>query len=362
MRFSLPRPSDYHTHFRQGEMLKTVAPYTARRCGRALLMPNTTPPIASARAVVRYYGEVIPHMDSCEPVMTLKLMPYTTPVIIKEAFGVGAKAAKLYPEGVTNNSEDGIPAPWLQTAERADTGICVGNLLNPHLSKNLQDSLGAMEKLGMVLCLHGEMPGRDTITPGAHQPDKIDSFLPWVRWVLNNYPKLRVVLEHITTKREVNFIRWCSINFNIAATITAHHLVIRLEDIIGGKLRPHLFCKPIAKFEEDRLALLGAVMSGEGSFFLGTDNAPHPITVKECEECCAGVWFPNWLEYLVGVFEEAGKLDVLPAFTSIFGDTFYKLPTVGGELTLIKEPWKVPHEENGLKPFLGGKTLSWQLV
>jgi dihydroorotase len=319
-------------------------------------MPNTKPPIVTAKHVVKYRNEISPFLNPCQPIMTLKLSPLTTPQIIKDAWDVGAKAAKLYPEGVTTNSHDGIPACWLLTPQ----------------PNTFYDSIKMMEDIGMILCMHGEMPGVDTFTsPYAHQHavpgvhDKIGKFLNWIHWVTNHYPRLKMVLEHITTKNEITTILELNKKgIKIAGTVTIHHMVITHEHIIKEKLKPHLFCKPIAKFEEDRQALCDLIDANHPCFFLGTDNAPHTVKNKENEECCAGVWFPSWLEYFVEKFySEAGiPLGKIVNFTSKFGDEFYGLPTVDRQIEFVRENWKLSKIQNGLKPFLGGRIFTWKII
>lgn len=361
MNLTIPAASDYHVHLRQGDMMAAVAPHTASQCGRALLMPNTTPPVAAAEDVERYRQEAVRALGpDCDPVMTVKLLPATTPETIRAAMGAGAVAAKLYPEGVTTNAHDGVPGDWLAQNPKDAEG-----------AGRFRDCLKEMERVGMVLCCHGEMPGHRTFICSDRswpETDRIGGFVPFLTSVVATHPRLRVVLEHVTTAPEVDFVRaWRHRGRTVAATITPHHLTTTLEDIVGGMLKPHLFCKPVPKFEEDRLALVAAATSGEPCFFLGSDSAPHLKGKKEAKECCAGVFnAPVLLPVLAEVFEAAGNLGHLANFTSRDGDMFYGLPPTGREVTLVKEDWQVPDSydtpDGPVVPFRSGETLRWRVA
>mgnify|MGYP001558006132 FL=1 len=252
--------------------------------------------------------------------------------MIYAAKGAGAIAAKLYPVGMTTNSDDGI-----------------SDILA------MYPVFAAMERAGMVLCLHGEKPGVFTL-------DREGAFIPSLCEIVDAFPGLKIVLEHITTAESVRLI--ARMPATVAATITVHHLYLTLDDVIGGMLRPHAFCKPIAKRPEDRANLILAATSGDPKFFLGTDSAPHLCGKKECDGGCAGVWVPHAMEALTAKFEEHGKLDRLGDFTSRFGAEHYGQPLNQGFLEMRREPepWIVPDEISGIVPFLAGQKLNWRIV
>ncbi len=338
-RLKIRRPDDFHVHLRQGEMLRHVVAATAVSFRRALVMPNTTPPIRTGADAMAYRERICAMakeelgagMWGFQPLMTIKLLVSTTPEIVREAAKVGVVAAKLYPAGVTTNSDDGVhPADML--------------ILGPVFE--------AMQDVDMVLCLHGEMPGVFCL-------DREEKFLDTLRMIAKAYPRLRIVLEHVTTAAAVAAV--ALLPPTVAATVTAHHLVLTLDDVVGDRLRPHHFCKPIAKYESDRLALVAVVTSGNPKFFLGTDSAPHARGTKECDGGCAGVYTaPVAMEVLAEVFEQQAALDRLEAFTSTFGARFYGLPLNEGYIELVKEPVDVPKElPGGLVPFRAGGKLSW---
>jgi len=263
--------------------------------------------------------------------MTIKLMADTTPEMIHAAYRRCAIAGKLYPEGVTTNSEDGIK--------------------NIH---ELFPVFEAMGDVGMVLSLHGEVPG-------VFCMDREKAFLDTLGTIAHKFPKLRIVLEHITTQEAVKTVR--GLPNNVAATITAHHLVLNLDDVVGGMLQPHNFCKPIAKRPEDQEVLREAAIGGNPKFFLGTDSAPHLRPKKECASGCAGVYTaPVAMPILAHVFEEENALDKLANFTSKFGADFYKLPPPNGTLLLEKgEPWTIPETSfYDVVPLWAGRQIAWK--
>jgi dihydroorotase len=367
VRISVPRVGDYHLHVRQGALLAKVAKYTARVCSRALLMPNTVPgdgldgPIAAARDVEQYRGLVSGPLAPTRPLLTVKLLESTTPEVVRGAHRAGAVAAKLYPRGATTNAADGIPTDFLEVARYADLGS-KGRLRSG--DRNFLDCLGEMEALGMVLCCHGEMPNYPALPDRGPTLTSSLAFLDFLEVVLGMFPKLRVVLEHVTTREEVERVRrWHDEGGGrIAATITPHHLWMTLEQVVGRRLYPHNFCLPVAKFPGDREALVAAAVSGHPAFFLGSDSAPHPREAKECSQGCAGVYCaPVLVEAVVQVFAEQGALNRLPGFLAYHGDAFYRQERAEGELRLVREPWVVPLDCDGLRPFLAGERLEWSL-
>jgi dihydroorotase len=345
----VPAPFDAHLHLRQGELLRQVAPYTDEVCSRALLMPNTEPPIDTPDRLAVYQREVSAALRRTEPLFTFKITPGVArmPEYLQAFKQMGCVAGKLYPEGVTTNSQDGVDAFTLHTLQRSDNWLI--------------QLLRRMADYGLVLCVHGEMPN-------AFVLDREESFLSCLHAILNLVPGLRVVLEHVTTEAGVRFV------FNnahsrsgtrpqLAATITPHHLMMTLDDVIGDKIRPHNFCKPVAKARADRESLIKAATSGSPFFFLGSDSAPHPVSAKECASGCAGVFCaPVMLPVLATVFEENGLLSRLPGFVHENGANFYGLLPAAGLVRLSREPWRVPDSCGGVVPFLAGQRLTWKAV
>ena len=340
-RLKIRRPDDFHVHLRQGEMLRHVVPSTAVTFGRALVMPNTTPPIRTGADAMAYKERICAmakeelgeRMWGFRPLMSIKLLDSTTPEIVREAAKMGVVAGKLYPAGVTTNSDDGVHVDAAGILE-------------------LRPVFDAMEKADMVLCLHGEMPGVFCL-------DREKAFLDTLRGIARAFPRLRIVLEHVTSEAAVMMVSM--LPSTVGATVTAHHLVLTLDDVVGDRLRPHHFCKPIAKYESDRQALVMAATSGNPKFFLGTDSAPHARETKECDGGCAGVYTaPVAMEVLAEVFERADAMNRLEGFTSEYGARFYGLPLNEGYVELVKEPVEVPKElPGGLVPFRAGAQLSW---
>ncbi len=339
---TIRRPDDFHVHFREGQMLKDVAPLTAKNFGRALVMPNLKQPILNGAMVHEYRQEIMEATRGLgfTPLMTIKITAATTPKTIRDGQDFGVIAGKLYPEGVTTNSEDGV-----------------------RNVKDLYLVFAEMERVGMVLSIHGEKPT-------AFVLDREKEFLPDVQEIVRTFPKLKVVLEHITTVEAVEFVE--SAREGVAATITIHHLLITLHDLLcfkrGGNefLNPHLYCKPIAKYPRDREALVGAALSSNPKFFFGSDSAPHPRGNKESGCGCAGVFTaPVALPLLVKFFIKYQAFEKLEPFTSEFGARFYGLRVLNlGTITLEKKEWLVPgeHAFGGVVPFMSGEKIAWQIM
>lgn len=328
------RPDDWHVHLRDGDMLRKMAPHTSRHFSSALIMPNTTKPILTRDDAVRYRKEVIESIGDVNsgfvPFMTIKLTAQTTPEIIRECKG-DVRAAKLYPEGVTTNSEDGV--------RTVDT---------------LYPVFEEMERVGMVLCIHGE-------TPGVFTLDREHSYLKTVKDICRTFPRLKIVLEHVTTESAVGYVSL--LPDTVAATITVHHLFLTLDSVIGGSLKPHLFCKPVAKRPSDRDALIEAATGGNPKFFLGTDSAPHLVGKKECASGCAGVFTaPVAMSCLAELFANVrGGFEVLEKFSSENGCRFYRVSPSMGKIRLVQEDWTVPEQYDGVVPFRAGDTLRWNV-
>ena len=335
-------------------MMNAVTPYTRRYAGRVLAEPNTVPPIVDTVGAMAYGHTLRQLMPGVDVLVAVKMMRSTKPGDLRELIRSGlAAAVKLYPEGVTTHSGDGVPEAVLR---KPDAHTWIG------------DQLDVMQKSGGVLQMHGEMPGQED--PLTREPD----FFPFVEWVLTNFPRLRVSLEHITTDAAVKFVdEKASRGALIAGTITVHHLIIHLGHLLGsacsdgwqygdGKLHPHLHCWPCAKRPGDRNQLIWAATSGRPWFFLGSDTAPHPKDAKEAACGCAGVFTaPVLPEALVQVFDDQNAIDRLPGFAANFGDRFYGKSPTSRTLRLVPQPWTVPELTAGVVPFLAGRMLRWSL-
>jgi dihydroorotase len=332
---TIRRPDDWHVHLRDGDMLKAVAPYTARQFARAIVMPNLVPPITSVEAANAYRERIIAAAGPCfTPLMTAYLTDDTSPDEIARGHEESAWiAAKLYPAGATTNSASGV------------TDI-----------RNISSVLERMEKIGMVLCVHGEVTD-----PDVDMFDREATFIEWVlSGVVRDFPGLKIVFEHITTADAADFVLGSA--DNIAATVTPQHLIINRNAIFAGGLRPHAYCLPVAKREEHRLAVRKAATSGSAKFFLGTDSAPHSREAKESSCGCAGIFnAPFALESYATVFDDEGALDKFEAFASLNGPRFYGLPLNEGTITLEHAEVEVSTEINGIVPFHAGETLGWRL-
>jgi dihydroorotase len=331
---TIRKPDDWHAHLRDGEMLQRVAPYTARQFARAIVMPNLVPPVASVEAARDYRKRILEATaPGFTPLMTCYLTDQANPDEIARGHSEGVwVAAKLYPAGATTNSASGV------------TDI-----------RNIYPALARMEKIGMVLCVHGEVTD-----PEVDVFDREAVFIDRVLSRLTSYvPELKIVLEHITTSDAVDFVA----TGRVGATITPQHLIFNRNALFAGGLRPHAYCLPVAKREEHRLAVRRAAVSGWPNVFLGTDSAPHARHAKESACGCAGIFnAPYALESYAGVFEEEGALEKLEAFASINGARFYDLPVNEETVTLERTKIEVPQEIEGLVPFHAGETLGWRLL
>lgn len=336
---TLRRPDDWHLHLRDGDMLAAVLPSTANVFGRAIIMPNLTPPVARAADAAAYRERILaalPAGTGFTPLMTAYLTDGTDPEDIAQGHADGIfTAAKLYPAGATTNSDNGV------------TDIA-----------NIRDVLATMERIGMPLLVHGEVTD-----PAVDIFDREKVFIERVlKPTLDDLPGLKVVFEHITTAEGVEFVR--STGPTVGATITPHHLVINRNALFAGGMRPHMFCLPVAKRERHRLALVDAATSGEAAFFLGTDSAPHPVSAKETDCGCAGIFnAPSALEVYAQVFDHEGALDKLEAFASLNGPAFYGLPVNEGTVTLSRgargaDPLLSVGDEDVL-PFDTGTPVNW---
>ncbi len=339
---TIPKPDDWHLHLRDGAMMRAVLPFSAAQFGRAIVMPNLTPPVTTVAYAAAYRKrilEALPEGLSFDPLMTCYLTDSTDPEEVARGFEENVfRAVKLYPARATTNSEFGVSA-W----------------------ENVRPVLARMEKIGMPLLVHGEEadPEIDIFDREAMFIDRVLS------WMTADYPALRIVLEHITTREGADFVR--NAGENIGATVTPHHLMLNRNDLLAGGIRPHHYCLPVLKRERHRLALREAVASGDPSFFLGTDSAPHPVGDKETDCGCAGIFnAPAALEIYAMAFEEMGALDRLEGFASRNGPAFYGLPVSDETVTLVRSARDVPDVIRvgggaDVRPFYAGSELPWRL-
>jgi dihydroorotase len=341
-RISIQRPDDWHVHLRDGAALKAVAGFTARRFGRAIVMPNLKPAITTTDMARSYRQRILaalPAGTRFEPLLTLYLTNTTAAAEIDSALASGfIHGVKLYPAGATTHSDAGV------------TDI-----------KQVYGVLAHMEEAGMRLLVHGESPEGDVdvFDRETHYIDKVLAPL------IDRFPKLKVVFEHITTSRAVEFVQ--AARAGVAATITPQHLLHNRNAIFAKGIRPHYYCLPILKREQDRQALLAAATSGNPRFFLGTDSAPHERATKENACGCAGMFTAHAaIEFYAEAFESAGRLDRLEGFASHFGADFYGLPRHTERITLLKEPWTAPDTlafgDGALVPYRAGEPVAWRLA
>jgi len=338
---TITRPDDWHLHLRDGEMLSAVLPDTARRFGRAIIMPNLKLPVTTTAAALAYRQrilDVIPDGLRFEPLMTLYLTDETLPVEIAAAkTSAHVHAVKWYPAGATTNSASGV----------TDISHCY-------------EVLSAMEEHALPLLVHGEVtdPTVDVFDREAVFIER--HLIP----VMERFPGLRIVLEHITTHQAATFVQ--AAPPQVAATITAHHLLLNRNALFVGGLQPHHYCLPVLKRETHRQALVKAATSSDPKFFLGTDSAPHLRNAKESACGCAGIYSAHGaIELYAEIFEQAGALDRLEAFSSFYGADFYGLPRNRDTLTLERQPWQVPEElqmgNASVVPLRAGETMCWCL-
>ena len=338
---TITTPDDWHLHFRDGDTLNETVPATARCFRRAIVMPNLVPPVTTGKMVNDYRERILaasPSGSDFEPLMTLYLTNETSAETISDAKAAGAVAVKLYPAGATTNSD-----------------AAVSDL------SHLEPVFEAISEQGLLLLIHGEVTDGD-IDIFDREKVFIDRHL---NDIVENFPDLKVVFEHITTKDAVDFV--VSASENVAATITPQHLLLNRNDLLVGGVRPHNYCLPVLKRNTHQAALRHIVASGSPKFFLGTDSAPHEKHRKEAACGCAGC-YSAWsaIELYVQVFDDLGALDKFEGFASHHGPDFYGLPRNKGTITLVKQNWQTPEEiilPNGstIVPFFAGQTLSWKL-
>lgn len=337
---TITRPDDWHIHLRDGAQLKDTVRDASRYMGRAIIMPNLVPPATNTEEALAYRQRIMDQnpQGNFDPLMVLYLTNNTSPEEIVKAKESGLiYAAKLYPAGATTNSDSGV------------TDV-----------KNIYPVLEAMQKVGMLLLVHGEVTDA-SIDIFDREKTFIDSIL---KDIVNDFPELKIVLEHITTKDAAEFVS--NAGENVAATITAHHLLFNRNHMLAGGIRPHYYCLPILKRNIHQEALIKAATSGSKKFFLGTDSAPHMQHAKEAACGCAGSYTAHAaIELYAEVFEAAGALDKLEAFASFNGPDFYDLPRNSDTITLVKESWDVPTSyplgTEKVVPIRAGEQIAWQV-
>lgn len=329
MDYTLTSPLDMHIHFREGAMLRLVAPLSARHFAGGVIMPNLVPPVDSLERLVRYRTEIDAAIGGTgfTPYMTLFFRAYSEEELrAAQPYIIGVK---LYPAGVTTNSKAGVQR-----------------------IRDAEPTLEIMENLGIPLLVHGETAG--------FVLDREREFLPIYAHLARGFPRLTIVMEHITTREAVALL---DEHPNLYATITLHHLQITLDDVAGGLLQPHLFCKPIAKRPEDRAALVQAALAPHPKVMFGSDSAPHPVSAKEAAACSAGVFSaPVALPLLVELFEQHDALDRLQAFVSDHAQRIYGVNPPRKTVVLQREPWTVPQRYGDVTPYYAGRTIEWQVV
>jgi dihydroorotase len=337
---TITRPDDWHVHLRDNEVLVDTVRDISRYNGRALIMPNTVPPITTTELAIAYKDRIMSAQprEQFTPLMALYLTDNTTSEEIIKAKSSGiVYAAKLYPAGATTNSDSGVTS-----------------------AKNIYHVLQTMQEVGMLLLIHGEVTTHD-----VDIFDREKAFLDTVLApIVNDFPDLKIVLEHITTADAANFVKNAS--DNVAATITAHHLMYNRNHMLAGGIRPHFYCLPILKRNTHQLALIDAATSGNKKFFLGTDSAPHAQDQKENACGCAGSYTAHAaLELYAEVFEAEGKIENLEKFASLNGPDFYGLPRNSDTVALTKQSWTVattmPFGDNQVVPIKGGEAVEWMV-
>lgn len=335
---TITRPDDWHVHLRDGDVLKDTVKDISRYNGRALIMPNTIPPVTNTQMAIDYHNRIMAQnpREQFKPLMALYLTDNTSCDEIRAAKASGSVvAAKLYPAGATTNSDSGVTD-----------------------AKNIYPVLKTMQEVGMLLLVHGEVTHHD-VDIFDREKKFLDNVLAPI---VNDFPDLKIVLEHITTSDAAAFVQ--NANENVAATITAHHLLYNRNHMLVGGIKPHFYCLPILKRNTHQQALIDAATSGSKKFFLGTDSAPHAQGMKESACGCAGSYTAHAaLELYAEVFELAGKLENLEGFASHNGPDFYGLPRNTDTVTLTKESWSVPESmpfgSDVVIPIRAGENISW---
>ncbi len=339
------RPDDFHVHLRQGDLLQVVLPFTSCVFSRAVAMGNLSTPIVTAQQIRDYRLEILAHRinSSFSPIMSVMLVNGMTPEILAETHKVGTQVLKLIPGGTSTNSNEGVPLAELE---------------------KYYSVLAKAQELGMIFSGHFELIMDPKTGENIPELKREERAIPYLKAIVREFPGLKVVVEHVTTKRMIQLVK--DSPDNVAATITAHHLLLEAKDVIDEKgvaINPFNYCKPIAKTEEDREAVVGAAISSNPKFFFGSDSAPHPFSAKRRIPPAAGIFSaPVALLLLTQVFGERAALSRLEGFVSQSGARFYGLPPNPDTITLEEKDWMVPESIKGIPVFWGGKILKWQVA
>ena len=331
MTLTLPRPDDWHVHLRQGEATAAYARAHSRGFGRVLAMPNTLPPLTAPRDIEAYRKTAMDAAPGLEVEAAFRLMPGMGEADVAALAAAGVPAGKYYPDGATTNSAGGI-GHWRQ----------------------IEAALAAMEEHDLILAVHGE-------DPEAPVMEREERFLSAFAEIRAAFPRLRMILEHVSSAAGVRAVREDA--GPTAATVTVQHLCYTLDDLLGGMLDPHLFCKPVVKFGSDRAAIQDRVLAGDERFFFGSDSAPHPRVRKESPGAPAGSYAaPMALQAVVSWLDGRDALERAEPFLCAFGRTFYRREPNPGTVTLERRPWTVPEESEGCVPLMAGRQLPWRLA
>ncbi len=338
------RPDDMHFHPRSGNMLRMVLPYTSRVFARGVVMGNLSNPVVTGSEAIAYQREIKSIDPLFTPIMTIMLTNRTTPRIVEDAFNRGIKVIKYIPKNVSTNSEEGISLE--------------------ELLRDYYPVLKMAQRLKMIFSAHWE----DSIenksrSKAINEMNREARAIQYLKKVHNSFPKLKIVAEHASSCELINFVEKAS--DKVAATLTIHHAILNIEDVMnsnGTIHNPHHYCRPIAKAEIDRLAVVRTMVNGNPKFFFGSDSAPHPMSAKEADPPVAGIFTaPVALPLLCEIFEEHGALQKLENFVSVFGARFYGLPLNDDEVVIRRKEWKVLKRAGNVKIFKGGETLRWQV-
>ena len=331
MKIVLTTPDDWHVHLRQGEALESYAQTHATGFGRVMAMPNTIPPLVTVEHLVEYRKHAESAASGLTVLPAFRLMPTTSAEDVAKLSQFGVPAGKYYPDGATTNSSGGL-VHWRQ----------------------IEEALAAMEEHDVVLSIHGENPSAPVL-------EREEAFLPVLAEIRQSFPKLRIILEHVSTAAGVHYVM--EDQGPTAATITLHHLLFTLDDLLGGSLDAHLFCKPVVKTAADREALTQRILASDSRFFFGSDSAPHPVVKKQSGRAPAGSYSaPVLLPALAQWFEEHQALEKMQPFLCEFGAAFYGYEANTGRVILEKKNWEVPELVDGCVPLLAGTTLSWKVL
>lgn len=327
---TIRKPSNMHLHLRQGDMLKTTVRDASAWFAQGVVMPNTVPAINTPERLISYRDEILSLASGFKPIMSFKLYKGMSASAVKALADAGAVLGKLYPAGVTTNSEDGVKS-WLE----------------------IKEALGAMSDLNLVLSIHCE-------TPDAFVLDREYEYHREFAAIAKAYPDLRMVFEHISDRRSIDFV--AGLPDRVAGTITAHHLLLTLDDVIGANMNPHTFCKPVVKGPADRETLQQAAFSGSSKFFFGSDSAPHLKAKKESGAAAGGIYSsPVAVPLMAQLFEENGQLEKLENFMSVYGPAFYGIKPAESCITLVQKKSTIPAVIDGIVPLYAEKTVSWSI-